>query len=130
MFSSAALYVSGQAEDLVKFSQLHAFLTERFDYTIERSVTPSYSLLCQGVGDSLAFAQVYAAMCSRIGLEADIVSGTREGTDWWWNLVKIDGAWYHLDLLDGWQFQPKTDEQMALYEWDRDAYPAATGTAE
>lgn len=130
VFSSAALYVSGQAEDRTKFSQLHTFLMERFEYSIEGTVTPAYSLLCQGIGDSRAFAQVYAAMCSRIGLEARIVSGTLNGESRWWNLVQMDGVWYHLDLLASPRFEPLTDEQMAGYEWDRAAWPAANGAAE
>jgi hypothetical protein len=127
VFSSAALYVSGQAEDWTKFSQLHAFLMERFDYTLETSVTPAYSLLCRGVGDSRAFAQVYSAMCVRIGLEAKTVSGTRNGEVHWWNQVKIGEGWYHLDLLDSAYFHPRTDAEMTHYDWDRSAYPAATG---
>ena len=128
VFSSAVLYVSGQAGEWTKFSQLHAFLTERFEeYAIESTITPAYSLLCQGVGDSRAFAQVYAAMCSRIGLEARVVSGKRDGELRWWNLVRIDGSWYHLDLLAGGQFVPLTDEMMTGYEWDRQSYPAAPG---
>lgn len=130
VFSSAVLYVTGQASDRTKFSQLHTFLTERFDYQIERTVTPAYSLLCQGVGDSQAFAQVYAVLCSRTELEAQIVSGTREGESHWWNMVKIDGLWYHVDLLGPKRFTILTDDQMAGYEWDREAYPAADGTAE
>lgn len=129
VFSSAALYVSGQAEDRSKFSQLHAFLTERYDdYRLEPSVTPAYSLLCQGMGDSSAFAQVYTAMCSRIGLEARSVCGTRNGEARWWNLIRIDGMWYHLDLLGDRQFRPMTDAEMTGYEWDRTQYPAAEGT--
>lgn len=130
VFSSAALYVSGQAEDRTKFSQLHAFLTERFDYTLESTVTPAYSLLCQGIGDSQAFSQVYAAMCTRIGLKAVCVSGTLDGESRWWNLVRIDGAWYHVDLLGSRRFQPLTDAEMTGYEWDRTAYPEASGAAQ
>ena len=130
VFSSAVLYVTGQASERTKFSQLHTFLTERFDYQIETSVTPAYSLLCQGIGDSQAFAQVYAVLCSRIGLEAQIVSGTKDGAAHWWNLVKIDDGWFHVDLLGSRWFEPLTDELMAGYEWDREAYPAASGIAE
>ena len=125
VFSSAALYVTGTAGEQTKFSQLHAFLMERMDYTIESTITPAYSLLCQGVGDSRAFAQIYAAMCSRIGLEARVVSGKRGGELRWWNLVRIDGRWYHLDLLADQQFVLLTDGQMGEYEWDHAAYPAA-----
>ena len=131
VFSSAALYVSGEAEERTKFHQLHTFLTERFDhYTIEATVTPAWSLLCQGIGDSRAFAQVYAAMCSRIGLEARMVSGKRGGELRWWNMVCIEGNWYHLDLMAGSQFELLTDEHMTGYEWDREAYPATAVTAE
>ncbi len=121
VFSSAALYVTGQASEETKFSQLHTFLMERFEYKLQYSATPAYSLLCEGVGDSRAFSQVYAAMCSRIGLEARSISGTREGEKHSWNQIRIDGVWYHLDLLASGQFRPMTDEEMAGYEWDRPA---------
>ena len=124
VFSSAALYVSGQAPEGTKFSQLHAFLMERFDYRLQSSRTPSYSLLCEGVGDSRAFAQIYAAMCTRIGLEAATISGTRDGEKHHWNLVRIDGVWYHLDLLASSQFCPMTEEELTGYEWDRESIPA------
>ena len=124
VFSSAALYVSGQASERTKFSQLHAFLMERFDYRLQSSRTPSYSLLCEGVGDSRAFAQIYAAMCTRIGLEAASISGTRDGEKHHWNLVRIDGVWYHLDLLASSQFRPMTEEELTGYEWGRDSIPA------
>ena len=130
VFSSAALYVSGQAGERVRFSQLHTFLTERFDYTFETSVTPAYSLLCQGTGDSQAFARVYAAMCGRIGLEVLTVRGAREGEERWWNLVRIDGQWYHVDLLAPEGFRTLTDAEMTGYDWDRAAYPAAEGSGE
>ena len=119
VFSSAALYVSGQASEETKFSQLHAFLMERFEYKIQYSATPAYSLLCEGVGDSRAFSQVYAAMCSRIGLEARCVSGTRGGEKHSWNQIRIDGVWYHLDLLASSQFRPMTDSEMTDYEWEQ-----------
>ncbi len=121
VFSSAALYVSGQASEETKFSQLHAFLMERFEYKLQYSTTPAYSLLCEGVGDSRAFSLVYAAMCSRIGLEARSISGTRDGEKHSWNQIRIDGVWYHLDLLASGQFRPMTDEEMTGYEWDRPA---------
>ncbi len=118
VFSSAALYVSGEADAQTKFSQLHSFLMERFDYKIEDSVTPAYSLLCQGTGDDRAFALVYAAMCSRIGLKARCIQGSRNGEEHWWNQISIDGEWYHVDLLSSRRFSPLRDEQMDGYHWD------------
>ncbi|MBO7251514.1 MAG: hypothetical protein J6V25_02685, partial [Oscillospiraceae bacterium] len=67
VFEAAMLYVSTEVADHQKFSQLYGFLMERFDYKIETSITPAYSLLHHGVGDSRAFAAVYAAMRRQAG---------------------------------------------------------------
>lgn len=123
VFASAALYVSGDAKDREKYSQLCSFLMERYDYQIETSITPSYSLLRHGVGDSRAFAVVYAAMCRQAGLECQVVSGTRSGESRYWNIVCDNGIYYHVDLLAG-NFRELTDKQMNGYVWDYSAYPA------
>lgn len=128
IFSAARLYVTGDTENAQKFSQLYSFLIERFDYTIETSITPAYSLLCHGVGDSKAFSTVYAAMCQLAGLDCQVVSGTHLGEPWYWNLININGDYYHLDLLEcnkkGY-FQKMTDSEMQGYVWDYSAHPAS-----
>ena len=125
VFDAASLYVSGEGEDYQKFSQLYGFLMERFDYKLETSITPAYSLLRHGVGDSRAFATVYAAMCRSAGLECMTITGTRSGEPWSWNLVLDDGCYYHVDLLRGDQFREQTDREMQSYVWDYSAFPEA-----
>lgn len=125
MFASARLYVSADAADWEKYSQLYSFLMGRYDYTVETSITPSYSLLQHGVGDSKAFATVYAAMCRQAGLECEVVTGTRAGEAWCWNVLPIDGGYYHIDLLRCSQensFQAKTEEEMSGYVWNYSEY--------
>lgn len=129
VFDSARLYVSGDAADHEKLSQLYSFLMERYDYQIDTSITPAYSLLRHGVGDCKAFALVYAHMCRSAGLECYAVSGTRAGEAWYWNIVRDGEMWYHVDLLHGAGFQEMADEEMAGYVWDYSAYPAC-GIAE
>ena len=127
VFASAVLYVSGDGEDQEKFSQLYSFLMERYDYVMETSITPTYSLLRHGVGDVRAFAVVYAAMCRQAGLECLVVSGTRNGESWYWNIVLDNGVYYHVDLLRCSQegnFQEMGDRQMEGYVWAADFYPA------
>lgn len=127
VFDSAALYVSGEAAEYQKFSQLYGFLMERFEYKMETSITPAYSLLCHGVGDSRAFALVYASMCRRAGLSCMTVTGTRMGEPWTWNIVQDNGNYYHVDLLrSGAQgdFREFLDGEMSGYVWDYSAYPA------
>lgn len=132
VFNSAILYVSGGASDHQKYAQLYAFLMERFDYKVETSLTPAYSLLHHGVGDSRAFAQVYAAMCRSAGLECFTVTGTCNAEPRTWNMVKEDGVYYHVDLLEcnlTGVYQTRLDGEMEGYVWDYSAYPVCDGTA-
>ena len=126
VFDSAVLYVSGEGSDRQKLSQLFGFLMERFDYTLESSLTPAYSLLRHGVGDSRAFAVVYAAMCRQAGIECLVVTGTRDGEPWNWNIVRDNGNYYHVDLLRSSRqgnFREYLDSNMSGYVWDYSAYP-------
>lgn len=126
IFESAQLYVSGDGLDRQKLTQLYSFLTERFEYQFETSITPAYSLLQHGVGDSKAFAVVYAAMCRTSGLDCQVVSGTWEGESHYWNVVKDGERYYHVDLLRCMEyggFQEKTDGEMSGYVWDYSSVP-------
>ena len=127
VFQSAELYVRGEASESEKYSQLYSFLMTRYDYHIKTSITPAYSLLRHGVGDSKAFATVYAAMCRRAGLNCQVVSGTKDGEARFWNIVGIDQVYYHVDLLassDAGSMIKCSDEEMSGYVWDYSAHPA------
>lgn len=133
MFDAAPVYVSGDGEPRQKFAQLYAFLMERFDYKVETSITPTYSLLRHGVGDSRAFATVYAAMCRAAGLECLVVSGTHSGEPWVWNIVGDGEGYYHVDLLrcsaeEG--YRELTGVEMAEYVWDYSSFPQSQGAPE
>lgn len=127
LFSAAVIYAGRDAEQTERFFKLYSFLMGLFqNYQYEISITPSYSLLQHGVGDSKAFATVYAAMCGKAGLECTVVTGTRAGEPWYWNIVCCDGVYYHVDLLISHQSDNLsflTDEEMTGYVWDYSAYP-------
>lgn len=130
MFDAAELYVSGDSSDYQKLYQLYGFIMERFDYQVQTSITPAYSLLAHGVGDSRAFAMVYAAMCRQAGLECYIVTGSRNGEPRYWNIVQDGGQYYHVDLLrcsEMGGFDRFTDGEMNGYVWDYTAYPVCIG---
>ena len=127
VFASASLYVNHNDAESQKYAQLFSFLTERFPYKIETSITPSYSLLCHGVGDSKAFASAYAAMCRSAGLDCRMISGTKDGVAWYWNLLCVEGSYFHVDLLessDAGQLVYCLDDEMSGYVWDYSTYPA------
>ena len=131
VFAAAELNVRGEDAESAKFSRLYAFLMERNDYRLGVSNTPAYSLLRHGVGDSMAFARVYAAMCHRADLECYVVSGTRDGEAWTWNIIRDGERYYHIDLLRAdaiGGFQRWTDREMQGYVWDYSSYPACQDT--
>lgn len=126
VFSSAELYVISKGPTMEKAALLYSFLMERYDYKIETSITPAYSLLQYGVGDNKTFAYVYAAMCEQSDLQCQVITGTRRGEPWFWNLIYVGGVYYHVDLLRCNQlggFRAWTDADMDGYVWDYSAYP-------
>ncbi|MBE6933952.1 MAG: transglutaminase domain-containing protein [Ruminococcaceae bacterium] len=127
VFVSAEKYAATEQDEKEKAQKLYSFLMNRYKYMQQTSITPTYSLLMHGVGDSQAFAVVYAAMCRQVELNCKVVIGTRSGEPWAWNVMEIDGIFYHLDLLrcdgaDG--FKLYTKEEMTDYVWDYSIYPA------
>ena len=129
LFDASVNIVSVTEKPREKYNQLYSLLVDRFQkYTIETSITPAYSLLLHGVGDSRAFAVIFSAMCREAGLTSYVVAGTKGGKLWYWNIVQVDGTYYHVDLL-----RSKGEGNMRLltdniinegYVWDFSAYPA------
>lgn len=138
LFAASSIYADSEGSQQDRFFKLYSFLMGLSpQFQIETSITPAYSLLQHGVGDSRAFATVYAAMCARAELECVTVTGTKAGEPWYWNIICCDGVYYHLDLLESNgkdAFELRLDEEMSGYVWDYSAYPACvepqTETAE
>lgn len=128
VFTSAELYVKETTQVKDIYSRLYSFLMERNDYNLKTSITPAYSLLQHGVGDSRAFANVYAAMCRHAELDCKVISGTRDAEPWCWNLVRFRGNYYHVDLLrcnENGAFKMLRGSEMTGYVWDYSAYPTS-----
>ena len=122
VFTSAELYVRETNAVSEMYSQLYSFLMARKEYKIERSKTPAYSLLHDGIGDSQAFAVVYAIMCRKVNLECSVISGTRDGEPWYWNLIRYKGDYYHVDLLrcnEQGKFKMVDASDMDGYIWEQ-----------
>ncbi len=133
VFEAAELNVQGEETQGAKFALMYSFLMERNEYQLETSITPAYSLLRHGVGDNKAFAMVFAAMCTRAGLDCRMVTGTRAGEPWVWNIICEDGVYYHVDLLretEEEKLTRLTEEELQNYVWDYSSYPTTVGYME
>ena len=125
IFSAAELYVQSSDGVEQKYEQLYSFLMERFDYKYETSITPVYSLLRYGVGDSKAIAMAYSIMCQKAELSCQVVSGTKNGEAYYWNLISIEDTPYHVDLLESsvaGEFVRMLPDEMTGYVWDYSMY--------
>ena len=108
-----------------KAAGMYDFLMQQHEYKVETSITPSYSLLRYGIGDSKAFATIYAAMCRQIGLDCQVVYGARAGEAWHWNVVRDGGELYYVDILRCYQngsFAMLQEGKMKGYVWDYSAF--------
>lgn len=127
LFDAAVIYAGDNDEAQEQYYKLYSFLMGLFqEFQVDTSITPAYSLLQHGVGDSKAFATVYAAMCAKTGLECVTVTGTKNGDPWYWNIISCDEVYYHVDLLECRmtdEFVLKVDTDMTGYVWDYSAYP-------
>lgn len=132
ILSSAASYVGTGEDERERAALLYRFLTDRFDYTVGQAepTMPAYDLLCGGVAHSLSFAAVFRAECESTGAECLLVTGTRDGETHYWNLLCLDGVWYHVDLMravlsDETELRLLTPNEVSDegYAWQYDDYP-------
>ena len=132
VLSSVYSYIRYTEDDSEKLQLIYSYLSSRFPYREDRQNASFYSLLCEGVGSSVCYAAVVNYLCGRVGLDCRIVSGTLAGEPHDWNIVALNGAYYHYDFheaaLQGAPPQPLTDAQMTEYAWNTEEYPACPGT--
>lgn len=66
------------------------------------SIFDPFALLEDGRGVCAAYTKLFEIIASKAGLECKSIVGTADSTVGWishsWNLVKIDGKWYHIDV--------------------------------
>ncbi len=126
VFDSAMLSVTENSETAEKCGQLYRHLVLHYSPdTLHTSITPAYSLLHYGVGDSKAYATVYAAMCRKVGVDCSVVVGTKDGKPYYWNAVKEGETYLFVDFLQCARqgaFSLRTKDQMKNYVWDYSAF--------
>ena len=94
----------------------------------------AYDALILGNADSEGCAMAYQLLCNLCGIDCRVVEGRMDGSIHYWNIIFIDGAFYHVDssacvgdsVAEGFLFN---DSQMIpKYWWDVDKYPNCDGS--
>lgn len=129
VLDSAYNYIRYAKTNTETLELLYTYLISRFDYETLDVGASVYSLLCRGTGDSFSFASVVNWLCRKAGLECWLVEGKKNGEDYCWNILSLDGRLCHVDLQTdavAGAREPtlRTDQEMENYSWDTRAYPA------
>ena len=96
----------------------------------------AYSALVQRSANSEGVAFAYVELCRQLGVECRIVYGQLDWHEHCWNIVKLDGSYYHVDVsaaisqgAEG-NFLETDEGFWGLYRWDVASYPKCTGELE
>lgn len=126
--AAAAEYIRYRNSDRSKVQLLYTYLTERFQYSGEKTSTPVYSALCEGIADPVGLAQGFVMICRRAGVECHYVRGMYMAESSVWNIVADDGDFRHVDLARCMEEQSPlhlmTDWEMKDHYWNTQEYPA------
>ena len=89
-------YTHENMSDLQKLVTLHEYMCEKFEYDKSFESCTMYDLLRTGRGTCQAFTLTFMELMSRLGIESSYAYSNEIMHIW--NLVKLDGKWYHVDL--------------------------------
>ncbi len=91
--------VLGAPQDGTEFDKilyLHDYFVQNYEYDYSLTIRDAHTFFTQKKGVCQAYMLALIAAAERLGIEA--VPVTSDAMKHAWNLVKIDGAWYHVDL--------------------------------
>ena len=112
-------------DDYEKIVAICRYLTENCTIGEDDSI---YEAMINGSGSSKAIAFETTALCNKLGLRSFMVTGQKFYNDHYWNIVKINGFFYHFDasaVIEGYTntFLMSDDEMWSSYRWDTSSYP-------
>lgn len=125
---------------------IHDFIITNFKYgptdtdEIPQRAHSIVGLVRDGEGICEAYANTFQFMCKVAGIESQIVTGEVDGVGHMWNIVKIDGDYYHVDATSNdpypdvkdrhrYNFFNVNDEMISSnHSWDINDYPSCTST--
>ena len=82
-----------------KVKAVHDYIVEhvKYDTTYNQDVNAPYFALTEGKTLCNGYAMLMYQMLTKLDIPVRLISGTAGGEGHAWNLVQLDGEWYHLD---------------------------------
>lgn len=138
--------MKGDPSDYRKEKRIHDYLVSNTEYGYrdgdkgdDSRAYGSYGALVEKKAVCNGYAQAMKLLCDLTGVECEMISGTADGENHAWNLIKIGEGWYHVDTT--WDDPEPDDPERIFYHyfnvnddfigidhsWDREDYRAARG---
>jgi|GEM_PF-5169772 len=122
---------SPNMSELEKIKAINKYLIDRYDYDKSLKSNNVYSALTTGKTICQGYAMTAYKMLNLVGIENRIIIGDLDGVAHGWNLVKLNGKWYHLDITNNDavgknKFFLKNDKTLKSFDfnWEAKDYPA------
>lgn len=117
-----------------KVKALHDYVCKITEYDESLKEITDYTALTDGKTVCRGYAMLLYKLYIKAGIPTHIVLGTLDGGGHAWNLVQVDGNWYHVDATnddanDSTRFFMVSDSVLRKYGfwWDTKSVPAANG---
>lgn len=83
-----------------KITKIHDYICNHVDYaynSTEEQIYTAYGALCTGKAVCQGYAVLFYRLCKEAGLSVRIISGTGNGGQHAWNIVRIGSKYYNVD---------------------------------
>ncbi len=134
---------SGLSSDFEKETAIHNFITDNFTYgpivdSVPQSAHSVVGFVKDGQGICEAYANTFYIMCKIANLDVSIITGTANNVNHMWNLICLDGEYYHVDVTNDdpapdvpgaerYNYFNLTDDIISkTHSWERSDFPACT----
>lgn len=102
--------------------------------SVTQSGSTAYDALIHKQADSEGIAVAFKALCDALEIECQVIDGQQDKTDHYWNIVSIDGEYYHIDVSELKEkgeaeslFLNDSEKLMSCW-WDLTGYPTCEGS--
>ena len=93
--AKAVKYVKKYKGSKMRALAAHDWLIRHCKYVGGRDeYSDGYAALVKGKGSCKAYAEAYKAICDKVGIPCKTIWTDRHE----WNLVKVEGSWFHVDV--------------------------------
>ena len=129
--------ITPDMDEFEKVKVIHDFIIINTAYDGGLKLSSAYSALNEKKATCLGYALLAYKMFIESGIESRIVRGETKGGKHAWNMVKLKGNWYHIDLTWNdplpddpgrvlYRYYNLTDAEISkTHKWDKDKYPTA-----